>query len=220
MVDGKWIADPTNHDAALETPDPNGGKNSGFVAGPAGATPPVAPAAPAAAGSVTHTFRYVPAAGAPTVPVSVAGDFNGWSATPNPMARGADGSYSVTVPVPPGVHQYKIVVDGKWIADPANHDTALETPDPNGGKNSGFVAGPSAPAAAAAVPPGSPTHTFRYVPAAGAATVPVSVAGDFNGWSAAANPMVRGGGRHLLRDRSRPAGRPPVQDRGRRQVDR
>ena len=190
VYDGKWIADPLNHDTALETPDPNGGKNSGFVAGPAGATatPP-----PAAAGSLTHTFRYVPPDGAATVPVSVAGDFNGWSATPDPMARGADGSYSVTVAVPPGTHQYKIVYDGKWIADPLNHDTALETPDPNGGKNSGFVAGP--PGAAATPTPaaaGSVMHTFRYVPPAGAATVPVSVAADFNGWSADPNPMTRG----------------------------
>ena len=187
VYDGKWIADPANHDVALETPDPNGGKNSGFVAGPAGAAP--SPPAAVAAGLPTHTFRYVPPAGAATVPVSVAGDFNGWSATPNPMVRAADGSYAVTVAVPPGVHQYKIVYDGKWIADPANHDVALETPDPNGGKNSGFtVAAPPA----AAVPPGSRTHTFRYVPAAGSPTVPVSVAGDFNGWSAAANPMPRG----------------------------
>ncbi len=187
VVDGKWIADPANHDAALETPDPNGGKNSGFVAGPAAAA--AAPAPPA--GSVDHTFRYVPPAGAPPIPVSVAGDFNGWTAT-TPLTRGADGSYSATVAVPPGVHQYKLVVDGKWIADPANHDAALETPDPNSGRNSGFVAGPAGAAAPAAAAAGPTTpQTFRFVPPAGAPTVSVSVAADFNGWTAT-TPLARG----------------------------
>ncbi len=186
VLDGKWIADPDNADHALEADDGFGGKNSGFTVTP-GAT-----AAPAA-GSATHTFRYVPPAGAATVPVSIAGDFNGWSAKPDPMVRGADGAYAVTVAVPPGVHHYKLVLDGKWIADPGNADHAMETDDGFGGKNSGFtIAGgaPAGPAVAAAA--GTSTHTFRYAPPAGAATVPVSIAGDFNGWSATPDPMVRG----------------------------
>ena len=150
VYDGKWIADPENRDHSLEEPDPNGGQNSGFIAGPGNikndlpvADSPAAAPAATPAGMVMHTFRFVPPAGTPTVPVSVAGDFNSWSAAPNPMTRDADGSYSVTVPVPPGVHHYKIVDDGKWIADPTNDDHALENPDPNGGKNSGFIAKPA-----------------------------------------------------------------------------
>jgi len=52
--------------------------------------------------------------------VSVAGDFNGWSATALPMHRDPDvpGALSARVTLPPGRYQYRIVRGGRWQADP------------------------------------------------------------------------------------------------------
>jgi 1,4-alpha-glucan branching enzyme len=53
--------------------------------------------------------------------VSLVGDFNDWDESATPMApRGADGIWSVTVPLAPGRYQYSFLVDGvTWVADPA-----------------------------------------------------------------------------------------------------
>jgi len=51
--------------------------------------------------------------------VFVSGDFNGWSLNSAPMRRHEDGCWETTVAVAPGQHQYKFIVDGEWIADPA-----------------------------------------------------------------------------------------------------
>ena len=51
--------------------------------------------------------------------VSVAATFNNWSPTKNPM-RYLDGCWITEINLPPGKHQYKFVVDGSWISDPAN----------------------------------------------------------------------------------------------------
>ncbi|MBN2564571.1 MAG: glycogen-binding domain-containing protein [Candidatus Eisenbacteria bacterium] len=65
--------------------------------------------------------------------VSVAGEFNKWDPTANPMEKGPDGLWHVTVDLTPGSYKYKFVVDGDWIADPANSDTV---DDGYGGVNS------------------------------------------------------------------------------------
>lgn len=56
--------------------------------------------------------------------VSVAGDFNQWSATSSPLAReGSGGLWSVVVPLPPGEHHFMYVVDGaQWISPPLAED--------------------------------------------------------------------------------------------------
>ncbi|MDZ4804459.1 MAG: glycogen-binding domain-containing protein [Candidatus Eisenbacteria bacterium] len=54
-----------------------------------------------------------------------AGDFNGWSTTANPFTK--DGElWVIVLPLPPGEHMYKLVVDGQWVADPNNPDTKGE----------------------------------------------------------------------------------------------
>ena len=58
--------------------------------------------------------------------VALAGEFNGWSPTANPMTRGDDELWSVVVPLKPGEQPYKFVVDGTWFADPENNVTAGE----------------------------------------------------------------------------------------------
>jgi 1,4-alpha-glucan branching enzyme len=53
--------------------------------------------------------------------VSVAGDFTDWQ----PLAmRKRGGAFSIAVPVPPGTHEYKFIVDGHWRTDPDNSDWA------------------------------------------------------------------------------------------------
>ena len=54
------------------------------------------------------------------------------------MTKGPDGTFTATVPVPPGTHQYKYVVDGTWTND-VSSDPKLDADDGNQGHNSGFV---------------------------------------------------------------------------------
>lgn len=53
--------------------------------------------------------------------VSVAGDFNGWSATASVLKRNeALGVFELCVLMRPGRYRYRLVVDGRWTADPFN----------------------------------------------------------------------------------------------------
>jgi hypothetical protein len=70
--------------------------------------------------------------------VSVVGDFNGWNASANPMTAqpGADGTWTIFVPLQPGLHTYSFVVDGThFVADPA----APIAPDDGYGHRSSVV---------------------------------------------------------------------------------
>lgn len=71
---------------------------------------------------------------------TLAGTFNHWNRTTQPLQRvapgdGADpGAWICEVVLPPGIHQYKIVVNGEqWLHDAANPD---KTDDGNQGFNS------------------------------------------------------------------------------------
>lgn len=90
----------------------------------------LAAAWPASAGeSKAHFSLVAPEAKA----VFVAGEFNHWSTTATPLQRGDDGKWTVDVPLPPGKHSYKFIVDGDWKVDDANPE---QTPDGFGGMNS------------------------------------------------------------------------------------
>jgi chromosome partitioning protein len=53
--------------------------------------------------------------------VFVAGEFNDWSPSVNPMRRNESlGIFELLLPVKPGRHRYRLVVDGVWLADPHN----------------------------------------------------------------------------------------------------
>lgn len=69
--------------------------------------------------------------------VSVVGDFNGWNTSANPMKeQGPDGTWTVFVPLKPGLHVYSFVVDGThFVADP----TAPIAPDDGYGQKSSVV---------------------------------------------------------------------------------
>ena len=155
-------------------------------------------AAAAQAAQVTFTHAD-PGAGS----VSLAGEFNGWSDSANPMTN-KDGVWSLTLDLAPGSYQYKFVVDGNWKHDETNPST---TDDGFGGQNSlievpagvdTLMAGGGAAVAsqptALAVPGADAAKvavTFaHHAPGAGA----VYLAGDFNGWSDSANLMSNNDG--------------------------
>ena len=51
--------------------------------------------------------------------IFVAGSFNGWDPTANPMMDNPDsGHYKAAIRLPPGRHEYKFVVNGEWRVDP------------------------------------------------------------------------------------------------------
>jgi chromosome partitioning protein len=54
--------------------------------------------------------------------VRVAGDFNIWNPDEGAMRLDENGVWSITLPLSPGRHNYKFIVDGDWIADPSNPD--------------------------------------------------------------------------------------------------
>lgn len=70
--------------------------------------------------------------------VSLAGDFNGWNTTSNPLTKDTTGLWFCTVATPgAGRYEYKFVVDDKrWTEDPGN---GLRVPDGYGGLNSVLV---------------------------------------------------------------------------------
>jgi 1,4-alpha-glucan branching enzyme len=63
--------------------------------------------------------------------VSVAGSFNNWA--PQALKCNTKGVWSVSIPLPPGTHEYRFVVDSEWLEDPINPEKA---PSPFGGFNS------------------------------------------------------------------------------------
>lgn len=62
--------------------------------------------------------------------VGIAADFTDWKIVPLKLQEGI---YRKDFELPAGIYQYKLVVDGVWMPDPAN---AQVTPDPFGGFNS------------------------------------------------------------------------------------
>jgi cyclomaltodextrinase len=70
--------------------------------------------------SLEHTFRYVPTA--QVKQVCVMGNFNNWNRSSLVMQRQPDGSFSLTQALDAGRYEYKFVVDGKEVLDPANSE--------------------------------------------------------------------------------------------------
>ena len=65
--------------------------------------------------------------------VCVAGTFNDWHADAKPMHPLGDGRWLKETVLPAGTYEYRLVVDGQWIADPLAKETV---PNPFGGMNS------------------------------------------------------------------------------------
>jgi 1,4-alpha-glucan branching enzyme len=52
--------------------------------------------------------------------VFLAGDFNDWKSEDCRMRRFKDGSWKKKMKLSPGSYQYRFMVDGEWLTDPAN----------------------------------------------------------------------------------------------------
>jgi cyclomaltodextrinase / maltogenic alpha-amylase / neopullulanase len=67
---------------------------------------------------VLHKFEFISPKPAKTV--TLAGTFNGWNKSANPMKIGDDGrTWSTSLQLPFGRHQYKFVIDdSEWVTDP------------------------------------------------------------------------------------------------------
>jgi 1,4-alpha-glucan branching enzyme len=50
--------------------------------------------------------------------VFIAGCFNEWNPTTDPLRLGDDGTWTCTLMLDPGEHEYRFVVDGVWCDDP------------------------------------------------------------------------------------------------------
>lgn len=97
--------------------------------------------------------------------VHLAGGFNGWSSADLPMTPDADGVYVAEIPLNPGVHFYKFVIDGeRWINDPQHSDATLEKPDGHGGVNSAVLIGEDARDRPSAQPNHIDTVMVRHDP--------------------------------------------------------
>jgi 1,4-alpha-glucan branching enzyme len=49
--------------------------------------------------------------------VMVVGDFTEWDHNPIALKKQKDGTWKATVPLDPGEHEYRFIVDGKWQDD-------------------------------------------------------------------------------------------------------
>ena len=60
--------------------------------------------------------------------VYVAGSFNDWSPEAHPMKRDKSGLWTARIDLPPGRYEFKFVVDGEWVCEPACDAQGLECP--------------------------------------------------------------------------------------------
>lgn len=56
--------------------------------------------------------------------VILAGSFNKWNEESLQMIK-VDKGWKITLDLPPGIYQYRYIVDGEWIEDPTNSDRTL-----------------------------------------------------------------------------------------------
>lgn len=114
IVDGKWILDPTNPNKIRNEFDEF---NSLLNLGEA---------------------QHFALSGYPEASqVILSGSFNNWSQHALPMKRSGD-QWIAEYVLPPGNYEYKFIVDGKWITDPAN---PYLVPNTVGSQNSWLVVG-------------------------------------------------------------------------------
>lgn len=69
----------------------------------------------------------------------IAGTFNDWHPNVTPMLALGGGRWAKELTLPPGRYEYRLVVDGEWLCDPAAKEQAS---NPYGGFNSVLVVSP------------------------------------------------------------------------------
>lgn len=127
VVNGStWVSDPNNPNT-VPAGGPSSGNNSLFQNGDLGT---------ATNSPISTTFSYTSAT---ATNLAVAGSFNGWSSSANPMTKSGN-TWTATIPLSQGLYQYKLVVNGStWQSDPTDPLTA---PDGYGAYNSVVGVGP------------------------------------------------------------------------------
>ncbi|GAB3906279.1 hypothetical protein [Mucilaginibacter boryungensis] len=138
MVDGQWIADPLN---------PNNKKNGS-------ATESVL--------NLGETVTFKLDGFSTAHEVFVAGSFNNWKNGELALKHNGN-SWTLPYTFSPGNYQYKFIVDGRWMTDPANPHTV----NLDGQTNSFLVV--------------KPNHTFTLKGYSHAHTIRIS--GNFNNWA-------------------------------------
>jgi Glycogen recognition site of AMP-activated protein kinase len=151
VVDGKWQEDPAN---PHQVPDGHKGFNSVYRLGK------------------PHLFALKGYPSAKSVVLT--GSFNGWKTYDLLMHKTAEG-WELPYTLGPGNYEYRFLVDGKWINDPAN-PLFLYNRDART-VNSFLII--------------QPNYTFRLEGYANAKTI--CLAGDFNDWTPDALKMERVG---------------------------
>jgi 1,4-alpha-glucan branching enzyme len=68
--------------------------------------------------------------------VCIAGTFNEWHPAVTPMLHLSHDRWVKMLSLPPGRYEYQLVVDGKWVCDPAATESV---PNPFGGCNSVLI---------------------------------------------------------------------------------
>jgi hypothetical protein len=110
VIDGLWTFDPLN---PLRRPDPASGQIWSFV--PCGEVKRPPDPVDMPAGHLT--FTYIAESGQR---ITVGGNFNGWDPFMYELRERSPGSYSLALPLPPGVYQYVFFHRGERIPDPRN----------------------------------------------------------------------------------------------------
>jgi hypothetical protein len=154
IVDREWITDPENKDTR---PDGMGNMNSYLGIGDA------------------HIFRLQGFTSAQHV--YLAGSFNNWNPGEIRMEKTLDG-WTIPYILAPGNYEYKFIVDGKWMPDPANPHTTGD-----GDFTNSFF-------------PFQANHTFTLNKFTDA--LQVIVTGNFNNWNTEGYRMVKNNGKWTL----------------------
>ena len=55
--------------------------------------------------------------------VCLVGAFNNWDPQASPMTRAENGEWTAVLALPPGTHEYKLLVDGCWCCQPGMEDS-------------------------------------------------------------------------------------------------
>lgn len=147
IVDGKWLKDERNSE---KLPDGNGDFNSVIRLG--------------------KTYLFKLNGFENSKQVIVAGSFNGWKEDELYMNKTSNG-WELPYTLGAGNYEYKFIVDGKWMTDPANPLSSTSS------GNSYLII--------------EPNYTFRLEGFANAKTV--FLAGDFNKWDPKAYAMKKEG---------------------------
>ncbi|MGZ3874866.1 MAG: hypothetical protein ACXVJD_18240 [Mucilaginibacter sp.] len=149
LVDGRRVTDPGN---PVQLKDEGGKLNSVL--------------------SLGETVKFNLAGYTKAKNVFIAGDFNDWKPDEYSLEK-TSGGWALRLDLPAGNYQYKFIVDGEWLTDPANPHYALEKRERNS-----FMAV-------------KPNHTFKLKGHAGAESV--TLTGDFNEWDRDGYTMARKG---------------------------